>query len=69
MRPADGDRPAKGKRIALGDKTIEYHGGLLLSGYLSDKRFFRFVVGFTYGRFESIRLLEEYPEENRVLLV
>jgi hypothetical protein len=57
------------KRVHIGDKVIEYHGDILLSGDATAQRFEKLVARFTHGRLEWIRPLDQYPEANRLLLV
>lgn len=65
-----GDWPMpKPKRVSLGDRVIAYHGDILLIYNGPDKRWLELVARFTQGRLEWLRPLEEYPEENRVLLI
>lgn len=52
------------QRIPMGTRIIAYHGDILLYGASR-----RFVARFTNGRLEWIRPLDDYPEENRVLLI
>jgi hypothetical protein len=57
------------KRIPAGEKVIDYHGDILLYRSLPDDALHNVVARFTNGKLEWIRSLEDYPEENRCLLV
>jgi hypothetical protein len=59
----------RSKRVHVGDTVIDYHGDILLHGVQPDYSPKEFVARFTHGRVEWIRPAEEYPEENRRLLV
>ena len=57
------------RRVLDGQREIAYHGDILLSYVGADDRHRELVARFTHGQLEWIRPVEDYPEENRVLLV
>ena len=57
------------KRIHVGDKLVLYHGDILLYHYTVGTGLAEFVARFTHGELEWLRPIEDYPENNRMLLV
>jgi hypothetical protein len=55
-------------RVPIGDKLIGYHGDLLLwQRDTNDPT--ELVVRFTHGQLKWIRPVQQYPEDNRLLLL
>jgi hypothetical protein len=57
------------RRVAVGERVIDYHGDILLYQTGEADRVRELVVRFTNGLLEWVRPLEDYPEGNRRLLV